>query len=223
MQSSGITMNASITATASWITLYQVTFAVSGGGLASPTGSIVWENAGSLSITATPNTGYTFSSWSSNTGSITFNNANSVSATATINGTGTITGNFLVVTPTSTPSAQPLSPVSTPIPTPTPASAPTTTPIPTLKPSPTPTVPELTPIIVLLTLAIATCSAILVKVVKQKNLEILSLSSPLRWKVASTLAFFNSLAVLLVMVDLTRAQSILAIFCDLYKNKWVST
>ena len=73
---------------------YKVSFAVTGSGSTSPTGSDVWENAGSLSITATPNTGYSFSSWSSNAGSITFNSANSASTRSTIGGTGTITATY---------------------------------------------------------------------------------------------------------------------------------
>ena len=52
--SNSITMNGPLTATASWQTQYQVTFAVVGGGSTSPTGSDVWENSGSLSIAATP-------------------------------------------------------------------------------------------------------------------------------------------------------------------------
>ena len=108
---------------------YKVSFAVSGDGSTSPIGSNVWENASSLPITATPNAGYTFSSWSSNTGSITFNNATAASATATINGTGTITASFAINTPTPTPTA-----------TPTPTSAPTLTPTPLLTATPTPAV-----------------------------------------------------------------------------------
>ena len=100
--SSSVTMNNPITETANWQTQYQVTFAVIGGGSTIPTGSNVWENAGSLPILATPNTGYTFSSWSSNTGSITFNNANSATATATIGRTGTITATFAINTYTIT-------------------------------------------------------------------------------------------------------------------------
>ena len=86
------------TLTFTWTEQYMVTFAVSpsGSGSASPSGSNVWENAGSLSITATPNAGYTFSNWSSDTGSITFSDANSASTTATINGPGTITSNFFL-------------------------------------------------------------------------------------------------------------------------------
>ena len=53
--SSSVTMNNPITEMANWQTQYQVTFAVSGGGSTIPTGSNVWENAGSLPITATPN------------------------------------------------------------------------------------------------------------------------------------------------------------------------
>ncbi len=117
---------------------YKVTFAAAGGGSTSPTGSNVWENASSLPIMATPNAGYTFSSWSSNTGSITFNNATAASSTATISGTGTITASFA---PTPTPTA-------TPTPTPTSSATSTPTPTPTLTPFPTPTVtptPAVTP------------------------------------------------------------------------------
>lgn len=65
----------------------------------------------------------------------------------------------------------------TPTPTPTPISTPTSTltstPTATATPtsSPTPTIPELTPLIVLIVLAIATCSAISAKIVKQKSLK----------------------------------------------------
>ena len=131
VQSSGITMNAPITATASWITQYQITFAVNGNGSTTPTGSNVWENASSLSIMATPNVGYTFSNWSSNTVSITFDNANSASAMATIGGTGTITAAF-ALTPTPVPTA-------TPIPTPSPTTVPTFAPTPEVKSTPAPT------------------------------------------------------------------------------------
>jgi len=119
------TVDSSTTVSPLYYHQYEVTFAVSGNGSTSPTGSNVWENASSLPMTAKPNTGYTFSSWSSNTGSITFNNATSASSTATISGTGTITATF-AVTPTSTPQ-----------PTAAPTSAPTSTP--TTTPTPTPT------------------------------------------------------------------------------------
>jgi uncharacterized repeat protein (TIGR02543 family) len=91
-----ITMNGVYTETASWTHQYQVTFVASpsGAGTTSPTGSSVWENAGSLSISATVNTGYLFSQWQSSTGSITFTSASSKSTTATIGGTGTITATF---------------------------------------------------------------------------------------------------------------------------------
>jgi YVTN family beta-propeller protein len=86
------------TITFNWQEQYQVTFALSpsGTGSTSPVGSNIWENAGVISITATPNTGHFFSTWSSDTGSITFDNANSASATATVGGTGTITATFSI-------------------------------------------------------------------------------------------------------------------------------
>jgi len=90
-----VTMNAAITETASWTHQYQVSFAVSpsGSGTTSPSGTNVWENAGSLTISATYNSGYRFSVWSA-TGSITITSASSASTTATISGTGTITATF---------------------------------------------------------------------------------------------------------------------------------
>ncbi len=162
--SSSVTMNNPITEMANWQTQYQVTFAVSGGGSTIPTGSNVWENAGSLPITATPNSGCTFSSWSSNTGSITFNNANSASATATIGGTGTITATFAI-----TASPTPL--VSSPSPTPK-GSSPSPTPL-VSTPSPTPLVsspsatpkgssPSSTPLYVVLVAVIIVASIILI-------------------------------------------------------------
>jgi hypothetical protein len=83
---------------------YQVTFAVSpsGDGTTTPSGSNVWEDAGSLPISASPNGGYAFSSWSSSTGSITFASSTSASTTATVSGPGTITSDFTVVTSTVT-------------------------------------------------------------------------------------------------------------------------
>jgi hypothetical protein len=129
-QSNGITMNAPETTTALWITQYQIAFLVSGGGSTIPTGSNVWENAGSLSITTTPNGGYTFSSWSSDTASIIISDAHSATTTATINGPGTITGDFSAsaATPIPTPTPIPTASAATPIPTPTPTPTPTASP-----------------------------------------------------------------------------------------------
>jgi hypothetical protein len=77
---------------------WLVSFAVSpsGSGTTSPSGTNVWENAGSLSISATNGTGRKFSMWRSNTGSITFANSYSNSTTATISGSGTITAIFIL-------------------------------------------------------------------------------------------------------------------------------
>jgi hypothetical protein len=87
--------------TTTTVTQYQVTFVVSpsGSGSTSPAGTNVWEDTGSLGISTTANSGYSFSTWSSNTTSITFATANSADTTATINGSGTITATF---TPTTT-------------------------------------------------------------------------------------------------------------------------
>jgi FlaG/FlaF family flagellin (archaellin) len=94
--SSPQTINNDLTVTGTYKTQYYVTFAVSpsqGGTINRATG---WYDASppTLSITATPNSGYGFSSWSSDTGSITFGSSTSASTTATINGPGTITATF---------------------------------------------------------------------------------------------------------------------------------
>ena len=99
---SPITVSGASTLTGNYVTQWQVTFAASGGGSTSPTGSNVWENAGSLNISATANSGYLFSTWSSDTGSITFTNTSSDSTSATIGGTGTITASFATDTLTAT-------------------------------------------------------------------------------------------------------------------------
>jgi hypothetical protein len=88
-------ITASGTVTGSYKTQYQVSFAVSpsGRGTTTPSGTNVWEDAGVISISATANPGYAFSSWSA-TGSITIANPSSASTTATISGLGTITATF---------------------------------------------------------------------------------------------------------------------------------
>jgi hypothetical protein len=83
------------TVTANYITQYQVSFVVSpsGSGTTSPSGTNVWENATSLSISASANSGYYFLSWSATTG-ITITSPTSASTTATLNANGTITVTF---------------------------------------------------------------------------------------------------------------------------------
>ncbi len=75
---------------------YQVTFGVSpsGSGTVSPSGTNSYSAGSSVPIVATPNSGYTFSSWTF-TGSIQITNPNSASTNAVINGAGTITANFI--------------------------------------------------------------------------------------------------------------------------------
>ena len=104
-----ITMSEPITETANWIHQYKVSFAVSpeGGGVISPSGTGVWENAGTLSIEATPSAGYAYSSWTSDNRQISFD-VQSASTEATIEGPGTITAAFsqllVGVTVSSSPS-----------------------------------------------------------------------------------------------------------------------
>jgi hypothetical protein len=115
--SHSVTMNSSITETASWKTQWQVTFIVNPSASGEITVSdqpatTAWYDDGTpASIRADSKTGYTFSSWSSDATSIVFTDS-SASTTVTIHSTGTITANFLladttapVITPTVTPTA----------------------------------------------------------------------------------------------------------------------
>ena len=90
---SPITVSGANTLTGNYVVQWQVTFASSGSGTTNPSGTNVWENTGSLSISATPGTNYHFSSWSATTG-ITITSSTSASTTATIGASGTITANF---------------------------------------------------------------------------------------------------------------------------------
>ena len=97
------TLSGTATATTTIFTFthqYLVSFAVSpsSGGTTDPSGANVWEDAGTLSISASANSGYVFDHWSSSTGSITFDDYSLASTTATIGGAGTITANFVVQT-----------------------------------------------------------------------------------------------------------------------------
>ena len=88
--------SSSTTVTLNYVTQYQVSFAVNptSAGTTTPSSAGLWVNSGKLTVSAVPNTGYTFTSWSSNTGSITFASAGSASTSATIGGSGTVTANF---------------------------------------------------------------------------------------------------------------------------------
>ncbi len=132
--SNSIIMNSPKTASATWIMQYQLTFAVtpSGSGSTTPTGSL-WVDSGPLSISITPNSGYSFSQWTTKNGLISFDNSNSASTIANVNGPDDITASLtLNPSPTATP---------TPLPTetPTPSASPSPTSTPTATPSPTPT------------------------------------------------------------------------------------
>jgi hypothetical protein len=83
------------TVTANYQAQYQISFAANppAGGTTSPSGTNVWENAGSLPIQASLNSGYGFIGWNS-TGSITFGNSSALSTIANINSACTITANF---------------------------------------------------------------------------------------------------------------------------------
>jgi hypothetical protein len=94
---SALTISAPTVVNATYITQYQVSFASNpaGGGTTSPSSEAnVWVNAGGIALSATPNSGYTFSSWSA-TGPITVASATSNSTTAMVNGAGTVTANFI--------------------------------------------------------------------------------------------------------------------------------
>ncbi len=90
--------------TVSFTDQFQVSFSInpSGVGTTNPSGSKVWEDYGPLSISATPNTGYLFNTWSTDVGGISLASPGRASTTATILGPGTITATF------SAPVTQPI-------------------------------------------------------------------------------------------------------------------
>jgi hypothetical protein len=106
--------NGNTTVNISFATQYQVSFEVSpsGGGSTSPSATAYYNAGSTISISATPATGYAFSSWSAS-GSISFASASSASTTATINGTGTITANFSASCTAPSISVQPASQTKT--------------------------------------------------------------------------------------------------------------
>ena len=172
--SDSIIMNSPKTATAIWTTQYQLTFETIPSGSASTTltGVNLWVNSGLLSITASPNSGYTFSQWTADSSSITFENSSSVSTIANVDGPGKITAS-LTLLPTSTP-APTTAPTATstiaPTTTPTSTLKPTTppTPAPTTSPSPTPT-PEFPSFMILIILMIVFTPAVALIVRRQRK------------------------------------------------------
>jgi hypothetical protein len=133
------TISAPSNITWNWKTQYLVSFVVSpsGDGTTSPSGTNIWQDAGSISISGTPSYNFKFSSWSADSGSITFGNSHAGSTTATVNGPGNITANFAEL-PAATPTPTPVPTVPTPTPTPSPNPTASPTPQPTNS-SPTPT------------------------------------------------------------------------------------
>jgi flagellin-like protein len=104
LASTSATINGAGTVTANFAAdtvQYSVTFVLGANGATiTPTaGPHSYDAGSSVPITATANSGYHFTSWTSSTGSITFGDANSASTTATIGAAGTVTANFAVNTP----------------------------------------------------------------------------------------------------------------------------
>ncbi|MDA4113463.1 MAG: ice-binding family protein [Thaumarchaeota archaeon] len=89
-------VSAAGTQSCGYTTQYQVSFAVSpfASGTTSPSATTYYNAGTGLSISATANSGYAFSSWSNGEASITFTSSVSSTTTATINGPGTITVEF---------------------------------------------------------------------------------------------------------------------------------
>jgi hypothetical protein len=90
-----VVMDSAKTATANYQLQYSVSFVVNPfeSGTTSPSGT-AWYDQGLVPISATPNSGYAFSSWSASTPSIAIASPSSASTTATINGAGTIVASF---------------------------------------------------------------------------------------------------------------------------------
>lgn len=86
-------VSANHTISFSWQKQYKVTITSSAGGSVSPSIAGRWVNGGTLDISATPSSGYSFSSWSTS-GGANINAKLSASTYATITGPCTITANF---------------------------------------------------------------------------------------------------------------------------------
>ncbi len=170
--SSNIAINSPETAIATWTTQYQVTFIItpSYGGLTTPIGVDLWVDSGSLSIHALPDSGYTFSSWTSNTASITFDNSNAISTVANVNGPGVITASLVQASiatsqPTPITGASPVRP-SSPSPIRTSTATSNVSPASTDSPKPAPEFPDLSVILMLL-FVVSLCTMIMVSARKQ--------------------------------------------------------
>ncbi|MCW3984563.1 MAG: hypothetical protein NWE96_11330 [Candidatus Bathyarchaeota archaeon] len=85
------------TATPTYKTQYYVTFEVSPSGSGTTTAS-GWFDGGvsGQAISASPNSGYTFSAWSNPSGSVTFASSGSASTTMTVNSASTVRATFTV-------------------------------------------------------------------------------------------------------------------------------
>ena len=146
-------MNGHKTATATWVTQYQVTFNVSPAesGSTIPSANTLWLDSGQLQISLVTNAGYTFSNWRSDTSAITFSDSYSATTFANIAGPGTITASLTTIngnantTPTQTSnptstqtqitSQTTITPTQTPTPTPPPTPSPSPIPAPTNSPT----------------------------------------------------------------------------------------
>jgi hypothetical protein len=96
---SSLTISAPTTFNAVYLTQYQVTLASTpsgGGAITDPSVANLWVNAGGITLSATPNNAYRFSSWNT-TGDITVASPSSTPTTAMVNGAGTITANFVTL------------------------------------------------------------------------------------------------------------------------------
>jgi N-acetylmuramoyl-L-alanine amidase len=91
------TVNSAFDVIGNYKTQYQVSISANptNGGSTAPSGTEIWVDAGPLSISATANSGYQFSSWTSSTGSIDFANPLQASTMAMVNSPGTILANFV--------------------------------------------------------------------------------------------------------------------------------
>ena len=86
------------TSIATTSTLYQVEFSVSPAdtGTTTPTNTVQEAPGNSITITATPSSGYIFTGWSSSTGNIVIANTSAESTTANVDGSGTLTAGFAI-------------------------------------------------------------------------------------------------------------------------------
>ena len=93
-----VTLNSNATIVANFVQTFTLTVSAGAGGTVSPSGAQANITAGTVrNISATANSGYTFSGWTVTVGTATIANPNSASTSVPVNGNITVTANFTLI------------------------------------------------------------------------------------------------------------------------------